>query len=50
VNQAAVGHVARHCPTQFEDLLLRVELKKLVEQRLVNIVVVNEYSLGVVKR
>ncbi len=50
VDQPPEAEVAHNRPADLHDLLLRVVLEELVEQRLVDVVVVDEEALGVVER
>jgi hypothetical protein len=49
VDQAAVAHVADDGPAEFEDLLFGVVLEEFVEEVLVDVGVVDEQPLRVVK-
>ena len=50
MDQAAECHVADHRPTEFDNLLLGVELPEFVEECLVDVLVVDVQALCEVQR
>jgi len=49
VDQPPEAEIADHGPPELDDLLFAVELQQLIEERLVDVVVVDEEALGVMQ-
>lgn len=50
MDEAAKAEVAHNRPAQFDHLFLRVVLQQFIEERLVDVLVVDDEPLGVVER